>query len=131
MSLLHTLIKIEFQQDIWEIIINVKPVTALNKNGSRCAKVAMCMETIAGPRVAGCHGRRPFWNEEISSDGWKVKCSDWVDNTPEGLIFFLPIWSPVLRVLPNLSGNFWVDHFGLFINVHYVIECQQQEKSEG
>lgn len=88
----------------------------------------MCMGTIAGWRVAGCHGNRPFWNEEISNDGWMVKCSDWVDNTPEGLIFFLPIWSPVLWVLPSLSGNLWVDHFGLFINVHQVIEMSAKWK---
>lgn len=49
------------------------------------------MEMIAGQYVAGCHGKRPFWNEEISNDGGMVKCSDWVDNTPEGIILFLPI----------------------------------------
>lgn len=69
----------------------MRPITALSKNGILSAKGAMWMDTIAEQDVAGCHGKQPFWNEEISNDGWIVKCSDWVDNTPEGLIFFLPI----------------------------------------
>lgn len=47
----------------------MRPITALNKNASLPAKGAMCMETIAGQLVAGCHGKRPSWNEEISDDG--------------------------------------------------------------
>ena len=47
----------------------MRPITALNKNGSLSAKGAMCMGMIAGQCVAGCHGNRPFWNEEINNDG--------------------------------------------------------------
>lgn len=56
-----------------------------------------------------------------------VRCYDWVGNTPEGLLF-IPVWSPALSVLPSLAGSLWIDHLGLFINVHQVLECQQNEK---
>lgn len=113
--------KMELQQDIWLIIINVRPITALNRSDSLSAKGAMCVERLQGSMW-------PFWNEEIRNDEWMVRCSDWAGNTPEGLLF-VPIWSPALSVLPSFSGSLWIDHLGLFINVHQVLECQHNEKS--
>lgn len=106
----------------------MRPITALNKNSHLPAKGAMCMEMIAQQLMAGCQGKRPSWKEEISNDGWMVKCSDWVDNTPEGLIFFLPIQSLALWILPSVSGNLWNDHFGLLMNTQQVTEYKQNDK---
>lgn len=53
--------KLEFQQDIWLIIINVRPITALNRNSSLSAKGAMCVEMIAGQHVAILEWRNKKW----------------------------------------------------------------------